>query len=205
MNSQSSRHAKFLALAAVLILSTNSRADDAPKPPKVGDTIKDYKFDSKTDHEVSLSAFAQTGPLVLVVLRGYPGYQCPACTAQVAELRKHASEFKELGAHVLLVYPGAVDNLQIRATQFLQDEKLPEPLVLVLDPQYAFIQPIGLRWDKSGETAYPSTFVLDKNRVVKFAKVSKTHGDRAKTNDILAVLQKMNVAGAKGKEIPQTR
>src|SRR4051812_27104082 len=123
MNSQSNRHPKFLALAAVLILSTNSRADDPPKPPKVGDTIEEFKSDSTTDHEASLSTVAQKRRLVLVVLRGYPGSQCPACTAQVAELRKHASEFKELGAHVLLVYPGAVDNLQIRATQFLKDEK----------------------------------------------------------------------------------
>ena len=105
----------------------------------------------------------------------------------------------------MLVYPGAVDNLQLRANQFLKEEKLPEPLALVLDPKYDFIQPLGLRWDKQGETAYPSTFVLDKNRVVKFAKVSKSHGDRAKAKDIVAALQAINVAGAKGKEIPQSR
>ena len=60
--------------------------------------------------------------------------------------------------------------------------------MLVLDPKYDFIRPLGLRWDQKGETAYPSTFVLDNNRVVKFAKVSKTHGDRAKAKDILAAL-----------------
>jgi peroxiredoxin len=199
MNLQPNRYAKFLTLAAVLILSTNSRADDPPKPPKVGDTIKEYKFDSKTDHEVSLSALAQKGPLVLVVLRGYPGYQCPACTAQVADLRKHAKEFKELGSNVVLIYPGAVDDLQLRASQFLKNEKLPEPLVLVLDPNYDFLRPLGLRWDQKGETAYPSTFVLDNNRTVKYAKVSKTHGDRAKVKDIVAVLETIVPSAAKPK------
>jgi peroxiredoxin len=125
------------------------------------------------------------------------------CTAQVGELRKHADEFKKLGASVVLVYPGAVDNLELRATQFLKNEKLPDPLVLVLDPKYDFIQPTGLRWDKSGETSYPSTFVLDKNRAVKFAKISKSHGDRAKSKDILAALRTTNLDDAKGKEIPQ--
>jgi thioredoxin-dependent peroxiredoxin len=196
----------FILLTAVaVLLPTNVRSEETPKPPKIGDTIKEYKFRSNDDREVSLAALAKKGPMVLVVLRGFPGYQCPVCTAQVAELRKHAKEFKELGSNVVLVYPGAVDNLQTRANQFLKDEKLPEPLVLVLDPKYEFIRPLGLRWDQKGETAYPSTFVLDKNRVVKYAKVSKTHGDRAKPKAILDAVRAINVAGATGQEIPQTR
>jgi len=70
---------------------------------------------------------------------------------------------------------------------------------LVLDPKYDFITPIGLRWDKKGETAYPSTFVLDKNRVVKYAKISKSHGDRAKAADILTALRKVTSGNANEK------
>lgn len=44
------------------------------------------------------------GPVVLVVLRGFPGYQCSFCNCQVEEFTSHASEFA--GASVLMVYPG---------------------------------------------------------------------------------------------------
>ena len=43
-------------------------------------------------------------PVVLVVLRDFPGHQCPLCNRQVAEFTSHASEF--VGASVLMVYPG---------------------------------------------------------------------------------------------------
>jgi peroxiredoxin len=193
----------FATLSVVAVFAATTRADETPKPPKIGDTIKEYKFQSEDKQEVSLAVLAKKGPVALVILRGFPGYQCPACTAQVAELRKHAAEFKDLGANVVLVYPGEVDNLQERAGQFLKGSKLPEPLVLVLDPKYDFIGPLGLRWDKKGETAYPSTFVLDKDRVVKSAKISKSHGDRAKAEEILVALRKLNLGEAKGQEIPQ--
>lgn len=37
------------------------------------------------------------GPVVLVVLRGYPGYQCPICTKQLAEFRGKVDEFNKSG------------------------------------------------------------------------------------------------------------
>jgi peroxiredoxin len=128
---------------------------------------------------------------VLVVLRGYPGYQCPLCSRQVADLRKHAEEFRELGASVLLVYPGSADELQKRAKEFLEGEKLPEPLRLVIDPDYEFTVRYGLRWNAPAETAYPSAFVLDEDRTVKYRKVSQTHGDRADTEELLEAVRKL--------------
>jgi len=46
----------------------------------------------------------------------------------------------------------------------------------------------GLRWNAKGETAYPSTFVLDDKGVVQFSKVSESHGDRTKATEVLAAL-----------------
>lgn len=60
----------------------------------------------KGEKTAKLSELTKTGPVVLVVLRGYPGYQCPICTRQVADLRRNADEFAKLGAKVVLVYPG---------------------------------------------------------------------------------------------------
>jgi alkyl hydroperoxide reductase subunit AhpC len=57
-----------------------------------------------------------------------------------------------------------------------------------LDPDYTFTLRYGLRWDAPRETAYPSTFVIDRGGVVRFALVSRTHDGRAPAADVLAVL-----------------
>lgn len=190
-------------LAALNAARAQAEEAAAKNPPKIGDTIDNFNFHTFEGQDLKLTGVSDKGPVVLVVLRGFPGYQCPACTQQVADLRKHAKDFKELGATVLLVYPGKADKLTEHATEFLKDSKLPEPLVLVTDPDFRFVERSNLRWDKPGETAYPSTFVLGKDRQVYYAKVSKTHGDRAKTDTLLDVLRAKRASRAEGQEIPQ--
>jgi peroxiredoxin len=55
---------------------------------------------------VQLSQRLAEGPVVLVVLRGWPGYQCPICTRQVGEFIARAEQLKAAKARVMLVYPG---------------------------------------------------------------------------------------------------
>jgi hypothetical protein len=47
----------------------------------------------------------------------------------------------------------------------------------------------GLRWDAPHETAYPSTFLIDRKGVVFFRKISHPHGDRTSAADILAEVE----------------
>jgi thioredoxin-dependent peroxiredoxin len=173
------------------------------KALKVGDVAKDFEFQPlEGNKKLKLSALAKEGPVMLVVLRGFPGYQCPVCSQQVNELRKHAKEFVKLGATVVLVYPGPPEDLKKRAHEFLKEDVLPRPMMLVVDPAYKFTSLYGLRWNDEAETAYPSTFVLDTKRKVMFSKVSKSHGDRAKVEDVLTVLAATKLAAtAKGQEI----
>ena len=64
----------------------------------------------------------------------------------------------------------------------------PSNIVLVTDPDYTMTNSYGLRWDAPHETAYPSTFILDRNRTILFEKVSHGHGDRLSAQDALAQL-----------------
>ena len=192
----------FILMSAIGLAAKTSAEE---QPPKVGDVVDDYAFHTLAGEELKLADAAAKGPVVVAVLRGYPGYQCPACTKQVADLRKHAEELQKLKATVVLVYPGKAEQLTERAKEFLKDTKLPAPLVLVTDPNFTFITQHTLRWDAPGETAYPSTFVLDGNRRVQYVKISRTHGDRAKTEEVLEVLRALQATSAKGREIPNTR
>ena len=70
------------------------------------------------------------------------------------------------------------------------DKQLPENFDLVLDPDYEFTNLYGLRWDAPKETAYPSTFLLDQQGKVFFAKVSKSHGGRTNAAELIEALAK---------------
>lgn len=175
-----------LVLSAIATSSADVAAGD--NPPVVGREAKDFELSALSDEKVKLSKLVEAGPVVLVVLRGYPGYQCPLCTKQFGEFLAKANEIKKTGATVVFVYPGPSEKLKDRAELFVKGKDYPDHFQILLDPDYTFTTAYGLRWDEKGETAFPSTFVIDGQRQVRFAAVSKTHGGRTKVEDVLKVL-----------------
>lgn len=164
----------------------------AAEPPKVSGTAKDFELPNLAGGETKLSKLTAKGPVVLIVLRGYPGYQCPICTVQVGEFIRKAADFKKTGAQVVFVYPGQGDGLKEHAEEFAMNKSIPDHFTFLLDPDFTFTNSYGLRWKAKNETAYPSTFIIDGERKVKFARISRTHGDRASAADVLKALDKMN-------------
>ena len=155
---------------------------------QVGDKAGDFMLTTLEGKQVQLSKQLAHGPVVLVVLRGWPGYQCPICTVQVGQFIGRAEDLKAAGAHVVLVYPGPAEQLMDHAQEFVSGKDIPLNFSFVIDPDLKFTLSYGLRWDAPKETAYPSTFVIDPQAVVRFAKVSKTHGDRASVEEVLKAL-----------------
>src|SRR6204780_681288 len=136
--------------------------------PLVGEKAPKFALSAPEGKSVRLSEMMSKGPVVLVVLRGYPGYQCPFCNRQVQDFIQKSQGFADAGARVVLVYPGPPQDLGAKAKEFLADKKLPENFDLVLDPGYEFTNMYGLRWDAPHETAYPSTFLIDRQGVIFF-------------------------------------
>lgn len=154
--------------------------------PAVGAKAPDFTLLTPTGKTVRMSKLARGHDLVLVVLRGYPGYQCPYCVRQVHDFIDHASDFRAKDARVLLVYPGPPAALDQHAREFLAKEaNLPSNVVLVTDPDYKVTSLYELRWDAPNETAYPSTFILNREGIIVFEKISHTHGDRLSAQDAL--------------------
>lgn len=193
------RHASFnqfgswirLAIRALIALSAVSMAiaSAAAQTPGVSATAPDFALSTPTGTSIRLSQETARGKTVLVVLRGYPGYQCPYCVRQVHDFIDHAAEFKAKRVNILLVYPGPPAELDQRAKEFLAKQaELPSNIKLVIDPDYTMTNLYGLRWDAPHETAYPSTFILDKERKILFEKISHGHGDRTTSEDVLAQL-----------------
>ena len=148
---------------------------------------QDFSLEALDRSTVRLSTELKSGPIVLVLLRGWPGYQCPFCTRQFADFRAHAQDFDAAGARVLWVYPGPSEGLTGHAGDF-SGRDVPAGFRILVDPGYVFTTAYGLRWDAPSETAYPSTFVIDRSGMVRFAQVSREHGGRTPSAAVLTAL-----------------
>ena len=155
----------------------------------VGNPAPDFSLKDIKGNELKLSDLTQKGPVVLIQLRGWVGYQCPICTRQFGDFITHRDALDAAGAQVVFVYPGPALGLEDHAKDFISGKGLPASFHFLLDPDLVFVNAYGLRWDKKGETAYPSTFVIDRKGIFQFVKISHSHGDRATTAEVLNVLK----------------
>jgi peroxiredoxin len=180
----------WLLLLAGLSWPADARAQSGP--PGVGGKAPDFTLNALDGSPVRLSNELARGPVVLVVLRGWPGYHCPFCVRQFGEFLARREDLAATGARVLWVYPAA-SKADIHAEGFIGNQDVPSFFKLLVDPGFAFTNQYGLRWNAPGETSYPSTFVIDGSGIVRFANVSRSHGGRTPVADVLAALQRLNV------------
>lgn len=177
-----------MLMLTLAVFGTGTAKDRAGRPG-VGDEATDFELKTPAGETLKLTELVADGPVVLVVLRGFPGYQCPVCTAQAGQFLGRAREFQAAKARVVLVYPGPADGLKAHAEQFVRGKDLPDNVDLVLDPDFVFTKAWKLRWDAPNETAWPSTFVIDRERKIQFARISMTHGGRTTVEEVLKALR----------------
>ncbi|HEX5217648.1 MAG TPA: redoxin domain-containing protein [Vicinamibacterales bacterium] len=180
-----SRRTVTMALWGVLAVAL---AAQPAEPPTVGDKARDFSLEQLDGSKVTLAAELKNGPVVLVVGRGWVGYQCPFCNRQFADFSKNAAAFEAARARVIWVYPGPAAELKKRAAEFAASATIPASFRFVLDPDFAFVTANGLRWEGPGESAYPATFVIDRGGVIRSAAVSRVHAGRATAADTLAAI-----------------
>lgn len=160
--------------------------------PAIGDAAPDFKLPIVGEDEyLTLKEANESGPVVIVILRGYPGYQCPLCNQQVGAFANRAAALAKLAKKVILIYPGEASMLDKHAEDFVGSRTLPAPLVIVRDPDMKMVSEYGLRWDKSHETAYPAAYVVDKNGRIRWSKISDSHAGRASADEIITELGKL--------------
>ena len=171
-------------------LATAAQPEDAP--PKVGQAAPDFELAAVAgtlEGQVKLSDVLKEQPVAMVVLRGYPGYQCGICGKQASNLVSRAADFKKRGVSVLMIYPGPAADLDKRAMEFLNGTELPAGFTMLIDPDYEFTNAYNLRWNAPRETAYPATYVIGQDGEIDFAKVSDGHAGRTNAKEILAAIE----------------
>lgn len=191
-------YVRVLSVLAALLVSTitpaTSCADDKAQTKQldVGDKVVDFDLPVVGDDGyVKLSDHYKQGPVVVVILRGYPGYQCPLCSRQLGALANRAKTLAQETEKVILVYPGEASLLEDHADDFMGSRSLPDPLIIVRDEGMGMVDSWGLRWNAPNETAYPAAYVIDGNGRVAWKKVSDSHAGRSSVEEILKALRKL--------------
>lgn len=145
-------------------------------------------FVDSTGKPVELKKFLGVKNVCLVMMRGFPGFVCPGCTAQTSRLIRNEKEFQARECEVLIVFPGPKDHLVdfVQAAQSYADgKKLPFPLLL--DENFSAVDKLGIR----GELAKPSTYILDKKGRIRFAYVGASLTDRPSLKAMLRELDEV--------------
>ncbi len=193
-------HRRTFLLTSLMVLTVSSTAfaqrrrelppgKEPPNPPKVGAKAPGFELKNLDGEVVALKELTAKSPVVVLVLRGWPGYQCPICNRQVGEFLSKSGDFA--GVQLVMVYPGPADLLAEHAKEFQGSKSFPDNYHYVIDPDYQFTNAWGLRWEAPRETAYPSTFVINTDGEIVFGKTVVSHGDRTNAATVLEELAKL--------------
>ena len=184
----------FCLLLLILIPIANPlRGQSIPQnQPGIGQRAPDFELPLVGQKKfLDLRDECRDGPVVVIVLRGYPGYQCPICKSQFNAVVNRAKALSSESNCVVLVYPGNADQLQKNSKRFLGSRRLPDPIRVVRDDDMQMVKEWGIRWEAPNQTAYPATFVVDQNGRIAWKKVSSTSAGRSTVEEILRELRKL--------------
>ena len=142
---------------------------------------------------VALADYRGKKSLVLVFTRGFSGYICPLCASYTAQIAYRYREIAAAGAEVLVVFPGSPDKVQdfIRAAKEITEQEGPGalPFPVLLDVSLKNVKAFGIE----GDLAKPSTYVIDREGVVRYAFVGSQPHERPDVATILAELKRATV------------
>jgi peroxiredoxin len=174
----------LLGLSGDSIFKDQVKSNSQPKPGAL-----DLTFVDREGHKIDLREFRGKKNLVVVVMRGFPGYLCPYCTAQTARLIENYDKFEQRQAEILVVFPGEKTKIPdfVQAAQSTAQNK-PLPFPILLDEDRKVIEQLGIK----GSLAKPSTYILDKKGEIRFAYVGATPTDRPSVKAMLAELDEIN-------------
>jgi peroxiredoxin len=175
--------------------------DFAARAPKVGERAPEFTLADQRGEQVSLAELLRDGPVVLVF---YRGEWCPYCNLQLRTFQAHLGELAEHGAQLVAISPQTPDHSLSMA------EKNELGFRVLSDVGASVIDEYGLRFEvdqqlraltesvgndigaHNGPAGWTlpaaSTFVIDRDGVVRHAHVRGDWRERAEPADVVAVL-----------------
>jgi peroxiredoxin len=155
----------------------------------IGRPLEQTRFVVGNGDVFDLADYRGKKKVVLVILRGFAGQVCLACSSQTVALARDIQRFRDAGAEVVVVYPGSVESLPafLEAVRNLEDRFVP-PFPVVLDVDCAAVKTFKIE----GALAKPTSIVIDEQGVVRWAYVGKKPTDRPSAADLLAEVARIS-------------
>jgi peroxiredoxin len=169
----------------------------------VGDTAPDFALSDAVGNQVVLADVLAKGPVVVTF---YRGEWCPYCNLQLQALQKALPEIAAAGATLVAISPQAPDH----GLTMIEKHDIAFPVLSDLDQSVS--EAYKVRFDVSGELEdlqvnvfqndpaeqnadgrrslpVPSTFVVDRDGIVRFASVDADWRVRVEPADVIAALR----------------
>ena len=172
---------------------------DMPSP---GSAAPLFELPNHQGRTVSLSGLLETGPVVVVF---YRGTWCPYCNLELRAYQQHVPEITDLGAALVAVSPQTPDDsLTIAERNDLTFEVLSDVgaaaarsyglvfrLPTYLQEAYRELgHPLpAFNATDDWELPIPGTFVIDRDRTIRFAEAHPDYTRRPDPADVLATLR----------------
>ncbi|WP_372365945.1 peroxiredoxin family protein [Candidatus Uabimicrobium sp. HlEnr_7] len=127
--------------------------------------------------------------IILVILRGFAGGICLACSAQTLALSKSVNKFDEKNAQIILVYPGRAESIPV-FTSVLEtlEEDYEAPFPIVLDVELELIKKLTIE----GSLAKPTSMIVTTDGKIEYAYVGKGIVDRPTVSTLLAEIDTLS-------------
>jgi len=168
----------------------------------VGATALDFELPDATGQSVRLSDLLQQGP---VVINFYRGEWCPYCNLALRAFQQLQTEFAAAGAQLVAISPELPDH-SLSATE---KHELSYPVLSdvgnVIAKQFGLVfqlaeslRPIYLNFgldvpahngDDSYELPLPATFVIGRDRTIRYRFADADYTQRAEPSEVLAAVK----------------
>jgi hemoglobin len=168
--------------------AAKTASEGEPHEELVGRRLPATRFYSSSGEVVDLKSFEGKRKVVLVILRGFAGQVCLHCSAQTIALAQAAEKFRAKNAEVVLVYPGAAENVPafVEAVENLRAGFTP-PFPILLDVDLAAVRTFRIL----GSLAKPTSIIVDEAGTVRYAYVGREPADRPSAEDLLSAIDRI--------------
>ncbi|MBI1292632.1 redoxin domain-containing protein [bacterium] len=156
------------------------------RPDLVGLPLRQRRFIGPSGEIVDLGDYEGSKDVVLVFMRGFSGQVCIGCTAQTLALARSQAEFAKRNAQVVVIYPGSAASVPVflDAVKNLSADGETLPFPVLLDVNLNAVTLFDIR----GSLARPTSMVVDKKGVVRYAYAGKGFDDRPSVGTLLGEL-----------------
>ena len=170
---------------------------------QVGQQAKDFTLTNALGKSVNLFQLLEQGP---VVLTWYRGGWCPYCNLTLHALQNDLPKIKDAGANLVALTPELPDkslstvekhNLQFEVLTDLHNEVARSyGVVFGVPPQVMVYYNQGFdlhafNGDSSNELPLAATYIIDSQRVIRYAYLNADYRSRAEPEELLAALQNL--------------